>query len=124
MNRHKFLGLSTGTTILVAALFSIGSVFVGANGLIPLSIFAAVASLYAGTIGVAELARVDNSSKLLTAVGVSALTLALLVPLFTWTASATIPLAAVSVMALMPALFLAATWIISRTQSSQSAAGA
>lgn len=124
MNRHKFLGLSTGTTILVAALFSIGSVFVGANGLIPLSIFAAAASLYAGTIGVAELARVDNSSKLLTAVGVSALTLALLVPLFTWTASATIPLAAVSVMALMPALFLAATWIISRTRSGQSAAGA
>ena len=124
MNRHKFLGLSTGTTILVAALFSIGSVFVGANGLIPLSIFAAVASLYAGTIGVAELARVENSTKLLAAVGVSALTLLLLVPLFTWIASVTIPLAAVSVMALVPALFLAATWIISYTRSSQSAAGA
>lgn len=121
MNRG-FLGLSTGITILVAALFSMGSVFVGANGLVPLSIFAMAASLYAGTIGVAQLAK--NSTNLRAAAGLLALTLSLLVPIFTWTASATIPLAAVSVMATVPALLWAITWLIPQTRSSQSTAGA
>lgn len=124
MNGHKLLGLSTGSIVLVAALFAIGSVFIGANGLITASIFAAAASLCAGTMGVAELGRAENSTNLITAVGVSALTFSLLFPLFTWTANATIPFAAVSVMALVPALFWAATWIISQTRSSQSTAGA
>lgn len=124
MSRHKFLGLSTGTTILVAALFSIGSVFVGANGLMPLSVFAAFASLCAGTLGVAELARTENSPKHLAAVGILALTLSLLVPLFTWTASAAVPLAVVSVMALIPAACLAATWLIAEMQTGKSTARA
>lgn len=124
MNRHKFLGLSTGTTILVATLFSIGAVFVGANGLIPLSIFAAVASLYAGTIGVAELTKAATFKNSLAATGISALTLSLLIPLFTWTASAAIPLGAVSVMAVTPALFWAATWTISQSRGNQRTAGA
>ncbi|GAA3293080.1 hypothetical protein GCM10017708_25110 [Arthrobacter citreus] len=121
MNRLGFLGLSTGTTILVAALFSMGAVFVGANGLIPLSIFAAAASLVAGTIGVAALATSENPNNLPAAAGLLALTLSLLVPLFTWTASATIPLAAVSVMALVPAVFWAATWMVSPRRSGRSA---
>ena len=124
MNRHKFLGLSTGTTILVAALFSIGSVFVGANGLIPLSIFAALASLIAGTLGVTDLVSTEDSQKYVVAVGILALTLSALIPLFTWTASAAIPLTIVSVMALMPAAGLAATWFISQRRMNQSAAGA
>lgn len=124
MSRHKFLGLSTGTTILVAALFSIGSVFVGANGLMPLSVFAAFASLCAGTLGVAELARTENSPKHLAAVGILALTLSMLVPFFTWTASAAIPLAAVSVLALIPAACWAVTWLISQRRMGLSPAGA
>lgn len=115
-----FLGLSTGTTILVAALFAVGSVFVGANGLIPLSIFAAAASLCAGTIGVAALAKSENSKNLRAAVGLLALTLSLLVPLFTWTASVTIPLATVAAMATVPALLWFITWLIPQTRSSQS----
>jgi len=119
MNRRKFLGLSTGTTILVAALFSIGAIFVGANGLIPLSVFATFASLYAGTIGVAELARMKSSKNVITVVGISALTFSLLIPVFTWTASANIPLSAVSVMALIPAMSWAATWAFSQARGNQ-----
>ena len=124
MSRHKFLGLSTGTTILVAALFSIGSVFVGANGLIPLSVFAALASLCAGTFAVADLMRAENSSKYLAVIGMFTLTLSLLVPLFTWTASAAIPLAAVSLLALTPAAYWAITWLVAQRRMDQRPAGA
>jgi len=124
MSRQKFLGLSTGTTILVAALFSIGSVFVGANGLIPLSVFTAFASVCAGTFGVADLARTENSSKYLVVIGTLALTLSLLIPVFTWTANAAVPLAAVSVLALIPVACWAVTWLIAQRRMGPSPAGA
>ncbi|ALQ29321.1 hypothetical protein AA310_16705 [Arthrobacter sp. YC-RL1] len=102
--------MSTSLKITVAACFTVGSIFTGANGLTVVSLLSALAAVIAGVTAVAEVSREARKAGFI--VGIMASVFSVLGTAFVLTASTELPFAIVATIAAVPVLLWVALAIV------------
>lgn len=110
MKNGRVFGMSTGLKITVAACFTVGSIFTGANVLTVVSLFAALAAVFAGVMAVAEVSREAKKSGFI--LGLLATVLSVMGTAFVLTASVVLPFAVTTTIAVIPMLFWIALAVV------------
>ncbi|MFC9934694.1 hypothetical protein [Glutamicibacter sp. NPDC127525] len=110
MQNGGMFGMSTGLKITVAACFTVGSIFTGANGLTAVSLIAALAAVVSGVLAVAEVSREARKAGFI--VGLAASVLSVLGTAFVLTASTVLPFAVTAAVTGAPVLLWIALAVV------------